>query len=269
VTAIRVPSHRPEDATSLHDFQLRLPTFEGPLDVLLNLIERDRLPIAEVSLVAVTDGFLAYVAALGSAPPTLLAEFVAVAGRLLLLKSRALLPRPEAAVEETEPVDLVRQLAEYQQVREVASELGRRDRGGLGAFPRGDGVLTPEPRPPQLAPHAPDWLGRALRRRLRTVPAAPAVVTPPPTVSIREMVGRCLAALRRERVVRFAALAAPHDERQERLVAFLAVLLLMRRQVVRVHQADLFGDITLERTTADAAGLPDAADLEAWREGSA
>src|SRR5688500_7437705 len=101
------------DASLLPGYQLRLPTFEGPLDVLLRLIERDQLAIADVSLVAVTDQFLRYVESLGSAPAEVLAEFATVAARLILLKSRSLLPRPQVNAEhEADPDDLVKQLSD-------------------------------------------------------------------------------------------------------------------------------------------------------------
>ncbi|MBX6342262.1 MAG: segregation/condensation protein A, partial [Thermomicrobiaceae bacterium] len=96
--------------------QLRLPTFEGPLDVLLRLIERNQLAITDVSLVAVTDQFLAYMASLADAPPELLAEFTAVAARLLALKSRSLLPAPPAPETEEADADLAEQLIAYQAV---------------------------------------------------------------------------------------------------------------------------------------------------------
>jgi segregation and condensation protein A len=73
------------DTGLLPGYQLRLPTFEGPLDVLLRLIERDQLAITDVSLVAVTDQFLGYVESIGSAPAEVVAEFATVAARLILL----------------------------------------------------------------------------------------------------------------------------------------------------------------------------------------
>src|SRR5829696_2958195 len=101
------------DVGLLPGYQLRLPTFEGPLDVLLRLIERSQLAIADVSLVAVTDQFLAYLDQVGDAPPETIAEFAAVGARLVLLKSRSLLPRPPALEDDADPGDLVRQLVAY------------------------------------------------------------------------------------------------------------------------------------------------------------
>ena len=103
----------------LAGYQLRLPSFEGPLDVLLRLIERHQLAIADVSLVAVTDQFLAYLDELEAAPAATVAEFAAMGARLVLIKSRSLLPRP-AVADEGEPEELVRQLIEYRSVQAAA-----------------------------------------------------------------------------------------------------------------------------------------------------
>ena len=84
---------------TLDGYQFRLPSFEGPLDVLLRLIERDQLAFCEVSLLAVFDQFLAHLDTLEADAPDVIAEFVMVAGRLSVLKSRALLPRPAKALE--------------------------------------------------------------------------------------------------------------------------------------------------------------------------
>jgi segregation and condensation protein A len=92
-------------------YQLRLPAFEGPFDVLLRLVERSHVVITDVSLIEVTSQFLAYVAELDQQDAELIAEFSSVGSRLVVLKSRSLLPRPP--IEETEQVsDLARELIE-------------------------------------------------------------------------------------------------------------------------------------------------------------
>jgi len=91
---------------SLSGYQLRLPSFEGALDVLLALIERERLEISNLSLVLVTDGFLEYIGGMRNPPAALLAEFAGIAARLLVLKSRSLLPKPDVIEQETDVDDL-------------------------------------------------------------------------------------------------------------------------------------------------------------------
>src|SRR5688500_6070354 len=104
---------------TLVNYQTRLPSFEGPLDLLLRLIERQKLDINEVSLVTVTDQFIGFVAKMEDAPLEVIAEFTSVGTRLTVLKSRSLLPRPPVQDEETEPDpdDLVEQLRAYKRLK--------------------------------------------------------------------------------------------------------------------------------------------------------
>ncbi len=78
------------------DYTFQLPAFEGPLDLLLKLIEREELDITEIALAQVADQYLAHIRALEAPDPNALSAFLVMAARLLLIKSRALLPRPPA-----------------------------------------------------------------------------------------------------------------------------------------------------------------------------
>src|SRR5918992_2135242 len=97
--------------------QLRLDAFEGPLELLLLLIEQRKLPITQVSLAQVADQYLAQIHAMPELDPDLLADFLAIGGKLLLLKSRALLltEEPDSEAEEVAS-DLAERLAEYRVV---------------------------------------------------------------------------------------------------------------------------------------------------------
>jgi segregation and condensation protein A len=235
-------------------YQLRLPTYEGPLDVLLRLIEREQLAISEVSLLAVLDQFMDFVHALDSPAPEVIAEFVAVAGRLSVLKSRALLPRPASDAEEPDEIDIVRQLAEYRALKMAAEHLAGLHREGSGSFGPGEGVSPPSPEPPRIVPMAPFALTKAVNRWLTRLPTKPTPLTPVRVISLREMILRVFSALERDRHVSFDALRADCRGKQEVIVAFLAVLTLLRRQAVTVTQRELFGTITLARN-APVAGI--------------
>ncbi|MFN8592357.1 MAG: ScpA family protein [Thermomicrobiales bacterium] len=237
---------------SLDGYQLRLAVFEGPLDVLLRLIEREQLPIAEISLLAVCDQFLAYTRAMESAPPEIIAEFAVIAGRLSLLKSRSLLPRPVQPPDDSEAPDLVRQLEEYRAVKTAATLLAERQQAGLGAYGRGEGVATPPTTTQPLAPQPPTVLARAVRRWLSRATPPPAPLPTRVAVTLREMIGRLLSALDRDAQVPFATLRAGCHSRQDVAVAFLAVLTLLRRQRISVSQTDLFGPITIFRAESPA-----------------
>lgn len=227
---------------TLANYQLHLPSFEGPLDVLLGLIERERLEISDLSLVTVTDGFLTYIAGLDDAPPALLAEFARVAARLLVLKSRALLPRPEIIEQEPDVDDLAQQLREYQRAKQAAESFLELQRAGLRTFVRPSVVDLPPPKI-VLVPPPIDHLRRALLRTLARVRVEPEVAALRRVVTIGEMLERL-----RGRIARVGHRARFHEmvgstERDETVIGFIALLALWRRGEVHVEQDGLFADI--------------------------
>lgn len=246
------------DASSLDGYQLRLPIFEGPLDVLLRLIERSQLAVTDVSLIAVTDQFLEHVAGLGGAPSSVVAEFTATGSRLVLLKSRSLLPRP--APEEAEDIgyDLVQQLIEYRAVKEAAHHLAARAAVGENAFGRGPGaVARPEAPPPRVGFHEPGLLSRAIKRRLSVIPVPRDALRVRRLVSIREMIERVLTLVPHRGSTRFSTVASACADRHELLTAFLALLLLIRRRMVDAEQPVPFGEIDVRRAGAEPILLAD------------
>ena len=139
----------PDDGGS---FQLALPIFEGPLDLLLHLIEREELDITNIALVQVADQYMEYIRASEQLNLDALADFIYIGARLLLLKSRALLPRPKTEEEllseyEDPTDDLARQLREYKLFREAAGQLREIEQAGLHSYPR---IAPPPELPPPL-----------------------------------------------------------------------------------------------------------------------
>lgn len=227
---------------SLSAYQLRLPSFEGPLDVLLSLIEREQLEISDLSLVAVTDGFLAYIETMGDAPPALLADFIGVATRLLVLKSRALLPGPEETEPEEEVDNLAEQLREYQRMRNVASGLADAQSALWRSYPR---TAPPPERPTKVVFVLPPVanLGRALVRAIARQPVEPERVVIRRVVSVTEMAARLFSTvIQARRSRRFLELVDRRD-RDEVVAGFIALLALWRRKQVEVEQEGLFDDI--------------------------
>ena len=239
------------DASGLAGYQLHLPSFEGPLDVLLHLIERERLDISDLSLVAVTDGFLAYVAGLGDAPPALLADFAGIAARLLVLKSRSLLPRPAAEEQEADVDDLAEQLLRYQQAKLAAARLREAERAEWRSFVRPERADLPPPNVTLVAPPL-AHLRRALVRTIARMRPQPRHASLRPVVTIGEMIGRVRTLLTRAlHPFRFQDLTHGRG-RDETIAGFLAVLTLWRRGEIHVTQRDLFGEIFIAPGTAPA-----------------
>ncbi len=240
----------------LDAYQLRLPSFEGPLDVLLSLIERERLDISDLSLVAVTDGFLAHVEAMTNPPAALLAEFAGIAARLLVLKSRAMLPRPAVPEEEPDVDDLAAQLREYQQMKRAAQSLRASEEQGWRSYGRPPIAVTAPARTVLVAPPV-GHLRRALMRSLARVREEAEVAPLRRVISMAEMlerIGGRLARFRHPR--RFHDLVGSRD-RDETIVGFIALLTLWRRGLVEVRQDALFSDI---HVAPSATGMSAADD---------
>jgi len=231
---------------------VKTPVFEGPLDLLLHLIERQDLDITTVSLVQVTDQYIAALRSGDNIDLRALAEFVAVGARLLLLKSRALLPRTaeqmsEDALEiEEMAVDLAAQLEEYRVFKSAASYLKVLEDSSHRSFVR-------------VAPPPVDWLPSgiervtmkrllsALSRALERLPVAP-----PPERIHRQLINiverrrMIVSSVRARGRVSFVRLISDCRTRLEAIVTFIAVLDLLKTEDLIAEQDDAFGEIILQ-----------------------
>ena len=229
-------------------FTLVLPIFEGPLQLLLHLIESRQLDVLSVPLAEVAD---AYVEHLVRYPVDAanLSEFVSIAAHLIFLKSRRMLPAeplppiPDGA-DEPDEEELRRRLVEYRALRDAAVALGERD----GASP----VMRREPRETDLpdAPTEPMPVA-VLVAALDRLAAIPEPVPPPPEIVAREVtigqqIGVLQAALSHGGRIVLQAILAQCRSRTEAAVTFLATLELVRRRQVSAAQDDLFGPIVIE-----------------------
>ncbi|MGD9711697.1 MAG: ScpA family protein [Thermomicrobiales bacterium] len=237
------------DNRSAFTYQLRLPSFEGPLDLLLKLIDRQQLPITDVSLMMVSDQFLSAARDMGDERPESIAEFAAVGSRLVALKARSLLPRPDVDEVDDEPSDLVIQLIEYRAIKAAAMEFATWDRRGAAAFAKGPEAIDLPVRNLELplALHEPKQLARAISRRLVSNRAVSHLVAVKPVIPLRTMVSRLLDSLG-HRTLTFQRTARDQcaDEQEVRAL-FLALLVLVRRNVIEATQEVPFGPITMER----------------------
>jgi len=231
-------------------YEVRLAIFEGPLDLLLHLIEREELDITKVSLAQVTDQYLEYISLLEQLNAEILADFLVVAAKLLLIKSETLLPQPPRAPGEEEEEDigeeLARQLIEYKKFKEAAIELREREEMGLRTYVR----VAPPPkleRPLDLEDVSLTDLVEAVRRALDLRPPAPSVsgVVTPFTITVAEKMAFIEGKLKRQRRVSFNRLLTQATSRLEIIVTFLAVLELIKLKGVEVQQERLFGEIVI------------------------
>lgn len=236
----------------LHTYEVHLPEFQGPLAVLLDLIEQARLDITRLALAQITEQFLDYVEAMPAPPPEVLSAFLVVAARLLYIKSQALLPRPPSPEEGEEDAGnaLVQQLQTYRRFRRAGEWLQARAEAGLQCFPsRFSGPATLPPLL-DLSEMDREALVRYARRWLRPPVPEPATL-PRPRVPVPERIRALLHSLRRR-----ARLSFFHWLRETRAVdrpmivaSFLALLELLKRRQVEAEQPEPFGDIWIRPRT--------------------
>jgi segregation and condensation protein A len=228
--------------------QLRLEAFEGPLELLLLLIEQRRLPITKISLAQVADQYLAQVHALPELDPDLLADFLSIAGKLLLLKSRALLlsEDPDPEVEEIAS-DLAERLATYRVFRAASEVLREFEQRSERLFPTNrEPLVSTAPAP--LAPVSAEQLLQVWRR-LQEQPRTESIELPILIrASVDERRALILDLLRTSATVAFRDIAGSTVD--EVIATFLAILELFRRSQIGVDQDVPFGELVLTSTPA-------------------
>ena len=256
---------RPETAT-----QVQLPQFDGPLALLLSLIEARQLDVLTVPLGGLADAYLEALANLESDRLGNVSVFVAVASQLILIKSRAMLPRspvvdPSALADEgPDPeAELRARLLLYRAYRDAGQRLVDAALDRIGLFRREPGAARAAglagARPVDSPPMDPARLARAL--------AHLAAIAPEPTPA-PEVIQRTMTLTERASIIRAALRGAPFVVLQDLLagtqdrvliaVTFLAMLELMKRREIVVEQEHPWGPIVARATTADeraAAGL--------------
>ncbi len=248
----------PEAAGADPPYQVHLPGFDGPLALLLHLIERNQLEITTISLVAVTDQFIGYLRTWDESPPLpRLADFVAMAARLLLIKSRSLLPEPphwESRTDEFDPLEdaeqLRRHLLEYRMAREIAEALRQRELAGLQSFARPGRLVDAETlvdwRPPQIVGVSAASLAAVFRRVLTEKRLSQPEELPLPAVTIAEKIAEVERILNLEGRTTLEAVLQRASSRFMVVVVFLAVLELWHQARLIVSQDDLFGPIEIQ-----------------------
>lgn len=247
-------------AHQVEGYRVNTPVYEGPLDLLLQLIEHAELDITTLALAQVTDQYLAHLRMMQAENSeghnaAEVSGFLVIAARLLQIKSAALLPRPSLDAtsdeEEEDPGEaLARQLILYKRFKELAGVLNQREDAGLRAYLR--------VAPPAVKVEARLDLDNVslidLIQAARTIffskPDLPALsrVVAAPRVTIREKIQIILNALRRLPSSRFKSFLRQHGDRLEAIVTFLAMLELIKRRVVEVSQPDIFGEIEVVST---------------------
>ena len=227
--------------------------FDGPLELLLELVEEKKLDILTVRLGELADAYLARVRALEALPADEVASFLALASRLVLLKARSLLPAlsPLSDEEEGETEEELRaRLMEYAVVRERATALGDRLRSGERAFHREGGTVDLPPRGGEVTALAAAWsrvLALAAREREEDLMA------PGERYSVEQRTSEIELIVRERGEITFTELLGPRPTLGWAVVTFIALLDLYRRIVIDLEQNALFTDIVIRRKERSAS----------------
>jgi segregation and condensation protein A len=230
-------------------YTVTIPVYEGPLDLLLQLIERAELDITAVALAQVTDQFLAYIHQM-QVPADEISAFLVIASRLVQIKSEALLPRAPVreAGEEDPGESLARQLRIYKRFKEIANWLDVRMGNHLHSYLR----VAPPPRvegridlsgltlSDLLAAAESIFAEEAEKQSLGTVISAP-------SITIREKINLIAEKLSLNPNTFFRGLLSDKPTRLEVVVTFLALLELVKRYRVSARQEALFSEIEIEK----------------------
>jgi segregation and condensation protein A len=231
-------------------YRIDVPAFSGPLDLLLQLIERQELDITAISLARVTEQYLEQIEALKEDRLEELIDFLVIGARLVLIKSRALLPQEPSVGEEDEEEDpaeaLLRQLRRYRQFKQAAGWLGERENQGLRSYLR----VAPPPKLPSrldMSNITVDALVAAVQAALaREATMEDSVsVARPRVLTIQDQIGRLRRIVRRGLSVTFDELLSEKVTRAEIAVSLLAVLELIKRREVTAVQEAMFGKIAI------------------------
>ncbi|MFF8658295.1 segregation and condensation protein A [Streptomyces huasconensis] len=266
------PAAEPQPAAEPGDgrFTVRLANFEGPFDLLLQLIAKHKLDVTEVALSKVTDEFMAHIRAMGSDwDLDQTTEFLVVAATLLDLKAARLLPAAEVEDEADlallEARDLLfARLLQYRAYKQIADIFSGRLEAEARRYPRTVGL---EPHHAELLPEVVISIGaegfaklavKAMRPR-----AKPQVYVDhihAPLVSVREQAGLVIARLREQGEASFQVLVADAGDTLTVVARFLALLELYREKAVALEQDDPLGELMVRWTGGDGAKEPTVTD---------
>lgn len=244
-----------------------LPAFSGPLELLLHLIEKNKVSIYDIPIAKITDQYLAYMDAMPQADLDTMSAFIVMASTLLSIKAKMLLPekkKDEEELEDTDPrTELVEALLEYRMYHELAEELKDRE-GAAGLVLYKDPTIPDEVKNYESPVDPAELLSGITLKKLNAVfndvlKRQKERVDPirsrfgsirKEKVSLEEKTGELLSYAKSHHSFSFKNLLEKAQSKTEVIVTFLAVLELMKTGQIRARQEEIFGDIEMESQVA-------------------
>jgi segregation and condensation protein A len=253
---------RPEGAAG--GYQVVLPTFEGPLDLLLHLIEQHELDIRDIPIAFVAAKYVEYITLMDELNIDVASEYLVMAATLTHIKSKMLLPVPPADQEDDEDegldprAELVRRLLEYQKYKQAAEQLGGGDVLGRDVFVRG----LPAPSVEGPAPLAGLSLFKLLDAFQSVLSRATVKVDHQIDLerfSITDRINQLVDLLQTHKRCTFEQLFEGATSRVDLIITFLALLEMTRLRMTRLEQEAPLEPITIELSLVDANAMEEAA----------
>ncbi|MBD3281554.1 hypothetical protein GF391_02295 [Candidatus Uhrbacteria bacterium] len=225
-------------------YTVSIPHFEGPLDLLLQLVEKNELEVAEISLAKVADQFVEYMEN-STVPPEEMADFLVVASKLVYIKSKQLMPDFEDE-EMEEGLDLEAQLRQYQMFVAAAKQLNELWNAGRKSYRRK--TVARKKREVAFTPPKGVDSTLLLETMRRVIARIEPIVRLPKAavaraVTIQEKITDLYGRIRRHAKVSFKQFIGKAKHKQEAIVGFLALLELVKQRFITVEQGDIFADI--------------------------
>ena len=247
--SIDVPKIFPNPENPL---EIKIPLFEGPLDLLLHLIRKKEVSIAEVRLSELTASYLEYLEKLQSINLDLAGEFLEIAAMLILIKSRSLLPKShvdskEFEEEEEDPEEILRRrLLEYQHYKDAAFELSSLDILGRDVFQRPENVelvADSEEANPEFEDVSVSALLEAFERVMKRMPKISRLVIEAETIRIEDRIEELIEIFGRKQLCLFEELFEYDKAKIWFIVTFMSILEMVRLRLITIVQIDQLGTI--------------------------
>lgn len=229
-------------------YHFKLEQFEGPLDLLLQLTEQEKLDITRVSLAQIADQYLEYIAQAKDITLANLADFLSVAARLILIKSKALLPMLEFTEEEEEEIkDLEYQLSKYKKFKEISKDVAALFDSNHESFSRDGFVGVASVFYPPSSVVGEDLL-KAFTKVLGEIPVPEKLEEDmvKEILTLEDKILHLQDFLREKIQTSFSELVANAKDKVEVVVSFLAMLELVKQRIINVEQDELFSEIQLK-----------------------
>ncbi|MCK5919144.1 MAG: segregation/condensation protein A [Cocleimonas sp.] len=242
----------PEDLYIPPDaLEVFLETFEGPLDLLLYLIRRQNLDILNIPIAEITRQYMDYVELMRTVNLDLAAEYLVMAALLAEIKSRMLLPRSEEVEDEDDPrAELVRRLQEYERFKQAATDISELPRQERDYFPSEVKPIRKEKQQVHPSIDLKDIV-LAFQDILKRVDLKTSHQIQRESLSVRERMSQVLAKLNGDEFIEFHALFTLKEGRLGVVVSFLAILELLKSQLIDMIQAEAFAPLYIKAVTAE------------------